>query len=133
MTVARGTVSPKLEHQKYLNNSPITTFVKQEVKIVNKTTPHYAHPTGFALGLTAGIIYSVCTLLVAFWPAQTIKTFNYWFHGIDLSQIYALPSITIGTYLIGLIEVVLFFYVTGLLYGFLYNKCVGHCKKRGWI
>ena len=48
-------------------------------------TIHYAHPTGFALGITAGIIYTVCAAAVAFWPMQTVKLFNSWFHGVDLT------------------------------------------------
>ncbi len=100
---------------------------------MEKTTPHYAHPTGFALAITSGILYSLCALAVALWPAQTVGFFSSWFHGIDLMQIFVMPRLTFGVFLRGLISVVLGAYVAGALYGFVYNKCVAHCKRMGWI
>lgn len=99
---------------------------------MEKTTPHYAHPTGLAAAITAGVVYTVCAAFVALWKTQAVRFFNDWFHGIDLSALPA-PQLTWGAFLRGLVEVVLFFYLVGLLYGWTYNKCVDHCKKRGWI
>lgn len=100
---------------------------------MDKNTPHYAHPTGFALGITAGILYIICALLVLAWPMQTVKFFSLWFHGIDLTRIAVLPQITIGMFLTGLIGIVLAGYLVGVLYSWVYNKCVVHCKRKGWI
>jgi len=100
---------------------------------MEKQTPHYAHPTGFALGLTAGIVYVICASLVWLWPAQTVRFFASWFHGIDLTRIAVAPQLTFGTFIIGLIGIVLFAYAVGLIYGWIYNKCVVHCKRMGWI
>ena len=100
---------------------------------MEKQTPHYAHPTGFALGITSGIVYTLCAVAVALWPVQTVRFFSYWFHGIDLSRIFVMPQLTFGIYFLRLVQVVLFFYITGLIYGWVYNKCVAHCKRMGWI
>jgi len=50
-----------------------------------------------------------------------------------LSKIFVFPQITFGSLARGLVEIVLFFYVTGVIYGWVYNKCVNHCKRKGWI
>ncbi len=100
---------------------------------MEKTTCCYAHPTGLALSVTASIVYSVCAFFVAVMPGQTMKFFNDWFHGIDLSSLLTVKQITFGTFFRGLIEIAVFAYITGLIYGLAYNKCVAHCKKKGWI
>ena len=100
---------------------------------MEKTTPHYAHPTGFALGLTSGILYSVCAAAIKLWPVQTMQFFNDWMHGIDLSRLFVPKALTLGVFIRGLVEIVLTFYVAGALYGWLYNKCVAHCQRKGWI
>lgn len=96
-------------------------------------TPHYAHPTGIALGLTAGIVYTICALFVTVWPAQALGFFKDWFHGIDIGRVFAPPQLSLGAFLRGLVEIVLAFYLVGLVYGWLYNRCVAHCKRMGWI
>lgn len=100
---------------------------------MNKETLHYTHPTGLALSITTGVIYSLCAFFIVLAPTGAIKFFNYWFHGIDLSKILVIPSITLGKFIVGLITIMLFGYLTGVLYAWLYNKCVGHCKKLHWI
>lgn len=94
---------------------------------------HYVHPTGLAAATTAGIIYVVCAALVSLWPLQTIQFFSNWLHGIDLSGILTVQPLSVGRFFIGLISIVVFFYIVGALYAWLYNLCVWHCKKRKWI
>ncbi len=106
---------------------------KTTPKTTPNTTLHYVHPTGFAFGLTAGLAYALCAALVALWPAQTVNFFSNWFHGIDLTKIYAAPQITPGNFITGLIGVIIAAYLVGAFYAWVYNKCVGHCKKRNWI
>ena len=100
---------------------------------MEKTTLHYAHPTGLALSITAGVIYIICVSLVSLWPVKFLNFFNNWVHGIDLTKIVIAPQITIGGFFIGLVEVLFVAYLVGVLYGWLYNLCVIHCKKYGWI
>ena len=100
---------------------------------MEKRILHYAHPTGFAAGLTAGAVYLLCAGFVSAFPTFAVSFFNDWFHSIDLSKIFVFPQITFGSLARGLVEIVLFFYVTGVIYGWVYNKCVNHCKRKGWI
>ncbi|MBI2661830.1 hypothetical protein HYX11_00030 [Candidatus Woesearchaeota archaeon] len=82
---------------------------------MEKTTLHYVHPTGLVLSITVSIIYSICAFFVGFWPVQTIKFFKYWFRGLDLSRVFVIPEMSLGTFFLGLILVILFFYISGAL------------------
>ncbi|MDP2907610.1 MAG: DUF5676 family membrane protein [Nanoarchaeota archaeon] len=93
----------------------------------------YAHPTGLALGVTSGIIYVVCAAAVKFWPAPTVSFFNNWFHGINFTPIFDPTRLTWAAFFKGLISVIIAAYLIGMLYVLLYNKCVEHCKRKGWI
>lgn len=99
----------------------------------NNETLHYAHPTGLALSFTAGTIYIVCATAVAFWPTLTMRLFNNWFHGVDLTKIAVTSNITVWSFINGFITIVIFTYLAGVLYTWTYNKCVEHCKRYKWI
>jgi len=92
----------------------------------------YVHPTGFAFAITSGITYLVCALFIWLIPSQTMLFFGDWFHGIDLTKI-AGKAITMGAFFRGLISVLLAAYLVGALYAWAYNKCVDHCRRKGWI
>ncbi len=94
---------------------------------------HYVHPTGFAFGLTAGIVYSVCAFFVAVAPGMVVKFVNTWFHSIDLGPLMVAKQITFGTFFAGLVSVLVSAYVVGVLYALIYNACVDHCKRKKWI
>jgi len=88
---------------------------------------------GMAAGLTAGIVYVLCVVAVVLWPAQSLRFFANWFHGIDLTEMAVPVQLTFNGFMIGLFGVVLFFYLVGFTYGLIYNLCYAHCKKRRWI
>ncbi|MBS3128099.1 hypothetical protein J4410_03055 [Candidatus Woesearchaeota archaeon] len=100
---------------------------------MEKKVIHYVHPTGFALSITASMIYTLCALIITLWPISSFQFFNNWFHGIDLTKIAVSPQITLGSFVIGLLEIIVIMYIIGMLYAWLYNKCVDHCKKHRWI
>ena len=100
---------------------------------MEKTTLHHAHPTGFALGLTSGILYTLCAAAVKLWSAQTVGFFNSWFHGVDLMRIFDPTKLTWPVFFKGLVSIVIVAYISGVLYGWLYNKCVEHCRKKRWL
>ncbi len=93
----------------------------------------YLHPFALAAGLTSGIVYGVCAAAVWLWPRQTVGFFATWFHGVDLMRIAAPLQLTVSNFVLGLIGTVLFAYVVGLLFAWLYNRCYVHCRKRKWI
>lgn len=94
---------------------------------------HYAHPTGFTLGLTLGIVYIACVVLAAIWPDSLLWLVSNWLHTIDLSKIAVQYEFSFGRFIVGLISAMLSGYVVGALYGWIYNRCVVHCTNWGWI
>ncbi|MFA4887577.1 MAG: DUF5676 family membrane protein [Candidatus Nanoarchaeia archaeon] len=100
---------------------------------MKKETVHYIHPTGLALSITAGIVYTACAVLFWLFPSQTIIFFNNWSHGINLAQIATTKTLTLGGFFVGLLCVMIFTYIVGAFYAFIYNKCVIHCKNKGWL
>jgi len=97
----------------------------------NYVTMHYVHPTGAALAVVTGALYLACAGLVALWPSTTVGFFAGWFHGIDITLIYS-PRLEMLGVLRGFVGIVISAYLAGALFAWSYNKCVDHCKKRGW-
>lgn len=93
----------------------------------------HPHPVGGALAVVAGIIYVVCAAAVKLWPTGTVQFFGDWFHGIDITKIAGVKALTFGAFVRGLLEVLIFAYLVGALYAWVYNRCVVHCKRKGWI
>ena len=75
----------------------------------------------FGLASTSGIIYIVCAMLVAIFPAGTVKVFGALFHGIDISKITR-ESVPFTSTIIGLIEIVALSLVAGYIFAKIYNK-----------
>lgn len=100
---------------------------------MENATLHYAHPTGLALSITAGVIYLVCAALIAIWPDGAVWLLNDWFHGIDLARISVPAQWGIGRLIRGLFTLMFSAYLTGALFGWLYNRCLYHCIKWGWV
>lgn len=76
--------------------------------------------TAFSLAIVSGIVYIVCAILVAIAPIFTLNTFGALFHGIDISQIAATPTIT--NTIIGFAEIVVLALIVGWLFAVVYNK-----------
>lgn len=89
-------------------------------------------PSALALGGTAGVLYIVCAAAVRAFPQGAVKFFGYWFHGIDLAKIATGGQFGIGAFFAGLVSIMLFSAVIGMLFALFYNSCVNHCKKQGW-
>ncbi len=93
----------------------------------------FIHPTGLAFGLAVGILYTICAVLVALWPQQSIAIVNSWVHVIDLTKIAISPQITVGSFATGLVSIVVFAYAVGVIYAWAYNRCMRHCERWGLI
>ncbi|MBS3086097.1 hypothetical protein J4422_00145 [Candidatus Pacearchaeota archaeon] len=76
---------------------------------------------GYALASVAGIVSLTCLLLVLIAKEFTINFFGAIFHGIDLNQIEA-SNITIGSAILGFVEVIVIGFVLGWLFAVIYNK-----------
>ncbi|MBI4143853.1 hypothetical protein HY486_01235 [Candidatus Woesearchaeota archaeon] len=90
------------------------------------------HPVASALAITTGILHTIFTIITALWPRFALQTANDWFPGTDFQNILT-TKINIGSFIRGLIEIVIVSYLTGAILAWTYNKCYEHCKKRKWI
>ncbi|MDP3026246.1 MAG: DUF5676 family membrane protein [Nanoarchaeota archaeon] len=74
-----------------------------------------------SLASVSAILYIACALLIAIAPDFTTGLFSKVFHGIDITQI-ADTSISLGSTLIGLVEIIIYALIAGWLFVFIYNK-----------
>lgn len=77
--------------------------------------------TGIALALTLGIISVICLLLVLVAPTFALNLFGSFMHGIDLTKIAIIPTIS-GKTLLGLIVALVGGYLIGAIFATIYNK-----------
>ncbi len=92
-----------------------------------------AWPSVVATTITASLIYTLCTLLFVLFSNKALELFNNLFHGIDLVKIAKETTITFSSFFIGFVEIIIFTAVFTLIFVWLYNLCMDHCKNKGWI
>lgn len=92
----------------------------------------HSWPFAAAMVITSGIVYIVCSIFFLIAPVKTLNLFNNWFHGIDLVKIIK-PSLSLSSVVIGFFELIIFAGLVALIFSFLYNACLNHCKRKGWI
>lgn len=73
-----------------------------------------------ASAVLTGIWYILCFVIVIAFGNSSLKFFNLFFHGIDLTSLTTTVNITNG--LIGLVISVIFAYVCGYVFALVYNK-----------
>ena len=73
-----------------------------------------------SLEIVASIISLVCAVLIWIFPAGTVNLFGSIFHGLDLSKIATTP--TLGSTIIGVVEVFILGWVAGWLFAVVYNR-----------
>jgi len=73
----------------------------------------------FALAQAAGIVYVVCAALVAVAPSVAWKMAGWISHMTNLEVLGR--GLTFGGFLLGLVQVVIYAYVSGWLFSALYN------------
>ncbi|MDO8740758.1 MAG: DUF5676 family membrane protein [Candidatus Woesearchaeota archaeon] len=75
--------------------------------------------TALTLAIVGGVLSLACAAIIAIWPGS-LKYLGAIFHGIDLTAI-AKTSVSIGSVILGLIEVVVIGAIVGALFAWLYN------------
>ncbi len=88
-------------------------------------TKLYAWPAALASGLTIGLLYVLCYLFIWKTPNLADKTFNYWFHGVEINM----KLLSVSQFFIGLISLIIFTVLSVAFLIWIYNKCYIHCKK----
>ncbi len=73
-----------------------------------------------ASAVLTGITYIICFAIVFVFGEASIKFFNLFFHGIDLSSLATNPNIATG--FIGLIISAVSAYIGGWIFALVYNK-----------
>jgi len=76
--------------------------------------------TGIALALITFILSIVCLLIVLLLGDLSVKLFNQFFHGIDLSSLKTTPNILQG--LIGSVILAVGGFISGWLFAVIYNR-----------
>lgn len=77
---------------------------------------------GGALAITFAAMYALCAAAFALAPGATLDFFNAWFHGLNLAGLQAgAKPFTVGVFLYGLIGIVAFAFVSGVLFAVCYN------------
>jgi hypothetical protein len=87
-------------------------------KMVDKLNPKRIANT---LGVVFAGVSLLCAVLVLVFPGAAMSVFSNIFHGIDITQI-AKSSVSIGSIIIGLIEVFILGWIIGWLFAVVYNK-----------
>ena len=77
--------------------------------------------TALSLAIVSAILYIACVLLIVIAPDFTMRLFSNLFHGIDITQI-ANKSISFGSTLFGLVEIIVYALIAGGLFAWIYNK-----------
>lgn len=78
-----------------------------------------------AFGLTIGITYVVCRLLVTLFPELAMQITKSWFHLIDLSKISG-NDLNLGLFVLGLLSSV----VTAWLFGYLLGWSIEYFARK---
>lgn len=80
-----------------------------------KTKPFVLSITSFVV-----ILYLVCAILILIAPGTTLSVFSNWFHGIDLTKIAKMP--TISEVVIGLITSIIATVIFSAIFVAIWNK-----------
>ncbi len=90
---------------------------------------HYCkiNKNGFALavGGVMGVIYIVCAIFIALWPQFALQLFGWLVHLVNVEKFAGDVAITLGGFIWGLIQVVVYTYVGAWLIAWLHNKFCG--------
>lgn len=77
---------------------------------------------GASLAITFAAMYTLCAAAFALAPSATLDFFNAWFHGLNLAGLQAgAKPFTVGVFLYGLIGIVVFAFVSGVVFAASYN------------
>ena len=87
----------------------------------NKTEKLDAKKVSLSVTGISGALSLLCALIIAIFKENAVKTFNYIFHGIDLSSVQQV-NISFSGVIIGFVEVVAISLFAGWLFVVIYNS-----------
>lgn len=77
-----------------------------------------------ALAATMGTIYIVCAMFVALWPNFALQLFGWLVHLVNVDKFAGDVSITFGGFVIGLLQILVYTYVSAAIFALLHNKFI---------
>ena len=82
------------------------------------------NPQAIALSSTIvmGLVYIICAIFAFLFPGFALQLFGWIFHLIDLDKFTSGLTITPVSFVIGLIQIVIYTYIGILLVAWLYNR-----------
>src|SRR3989338_1776708 len=87
---------------------------------------HYCqiNKNGFALaaGGVMGVIYVVCAIFVTLWPDFSLQLFGWLVHLVNVDKFAGDVGVTVGSFIGGLVQAVVYTYLGALLFAWLHNK-----------
>lgn len=86
---------------------------------------------GFAKAAASimGLIYVVCAIFVALWPAFALRLLGWLVHLVNVDKFAGDVAITVGGFLAGLAQVAIYTYIGAWLIAWLHNKFCGAGKN----
>lgn len=93
---------------------------------------HYCqiNKNSFALaaGGVMGGIYVVCSIFVALWPEFALQLLGWLVHLVNVDKFAGDMAMTLGGFIAGLIQVIIYSYIGAWLIALLHNKFCGENK-----
>ncbi len=80
----------------------------------------HPHHVGKVLATTVGILYVLCAIAYVILPSLTKASFVYMMHGLNVASL--LTPIQFFPTIIGLVVTVIYSYIAGSLFAYLWNK-----------
>ncbi len=77
-----------------------------------------------ALAVTMGLVYIVCAIFVALRPNFALQLFGWLVHLVNVDKFAGDVSITFSGFVIGLLQILIYTYVSALIFALLHNKFV---------
>ena len=71
-----------------------------------------------------GMVYSICTIFVALFPAFSTKLMGWLFHLLNFEILGRGLNVTFGGFIAGLGQTVLYTYIGAWLFSWLFNRAV---------
>lgn len=75
-----------------------------------------------SLSVTSSVLYIACAIAFMLFPIGTLKFFNTWFHGLDLTIIASAKPISLFDIIIGLVSIMVVSAATGAIFTAIYNS-----------
>ena len=75
-----------------------------------------------AAAWAVGVFYFICAIFVALWHDLALKLVGWVWHLLNIGEIAGDVQVTFGSFLVGLVQVVIYSYIAAWFFAWLYNK-----------